>query len=97
MRKVEISDLAMLDLRLALAYSVKQFGSIQAKRYEDGFFKQLDLLAEFPGLGTAVQSKNFPGARQFGYGSHIIVYRHSETSITVVRLFHGRSVYMRYV
>ena len=50
-----LSDLAVATLEDIHAYGIKTFGETQAVHYNAGFFRQFDLLAQFPGMGLPVE------------------------------------------
>ena len=84
-----LSDLAVATLEDIHAYGIKTFGETQAVHYNAGFFRQFDLLAQFPGMGLPVEWPGKPLFR-FGYGMHIIVYSHSDDGVRIEYIFHVR-------
>lgn len=97
MLNLRLEQTADLDIETIFEQGLRQFGLSQAELYHDELYRQFELLGEYPGLGRPIHSVKYPGAQKFGFGSHIIVFSHGDTTLTVHRIFHARSNYTRYL
>jgi len=62
-----------------------------AERVVRAIDSALSLLADFPGIGHTRSDVDDPRYRFWSVYSYLIVYRHSDTVLTVVRIVHGSS------
>ncbi|HEU4854330.1 MAG TPA: type II toxin-antitoxin system RelE/ParE family toxin [Nitrosospira sp.] len=88
------ADLAQRDIDDILAYTLENRGAGQLEKYKimlDTAFKEIE---QNPDMG---KSGLLPGLRRFPAGSHVIFYRVDDTSISVIRVLHGRMDYSRHL
>lgn len=69
--------------------TIAEWGEVQAKSYLTDIRRKIELAAEYPGMGSAVYGLPEP-YRKLASGVHLIIYRASETVLTVVRIIHKR-------
>jgi toxin ParE1/3/4 len=85
MADYQLTHHAEKDLQAIARYTLQHFGVSQARRYRDKLFKMLDLLAEFPFIGSD-QSPIKPNVRRHRFHSHVIYYRTDPKSIVILRI-----------
>lgn len=70
-------------------YTKQEYGGVQAKRYLQDLYSQIEFAAEFPGIGS--QAMGLSAAyRKVRAGAHRAIYRCTETELIVVRIIHER-------
>lgn len=89
MREVVYRPRATADLSAIADYTKTEHGEGQAKRYLAEIRKQIGLVAELPGIGTAVHGLP-TGYRKIGSGLHRVIYRHTENELIVIRILHAK-------
>jgi len=80
-----ISKLADEDLVNIYAYGYQEYGPSQAERYVRDIYDRFSLLAEFPGMGVAVNLGGEP-CLKFPTGRHVIYYRRMDYGILIGRI-----------
>jgi toxin ParE1/3/4 len=80
---------AQADLSDILTHSEQQWGKRQRSAYKALIDTALRNLTRFPGLGRSRDDIS-PGLRSHPVGSHVILYRASESELTVNRIVHSR-------
>ena len=92
MTRIVFSQAARNDRRAITAYTVEQFGILQARRLRANFERVLNTLADSPRIGHPRIELDPPG-RAFRYfvvmRLFIIVYEPTETGVRVARILHG--------
>ncbi|PTQ83155.1 toxin ParE1/3/4 [Nitrosospira multiformis] len=92
--RLVFADLAQRDIDDILAYTLENWGMEQLEKYKimlDTAFKKIE---QHPDIGM---SGLLPGLRRLSAGSHVIFYRVDDTSISVIRILHGRMDYFRHL
>ena len=69
--------------------TIAEWGEAQAYSYVAGIRRKVELAAEFPAMGSKVYGLP-PHYRKLASGVHFVIYRASETVLTVVRIIHER-------
>lgn len=88
-RKVVLSPRARQDFIDILRYTGETWGKAQLQVYRDKLNEAIQLIARNPGTGRA--STELPDShRLYFVGSHVIVFRHQEATIGIVRVLHQR-------
>lgn len=87
MAKVRFSLSARADLLSIGAYTLKNWGALQAQRYLDAFEDCLNLLAGKPSLGRPCEWVR-PKLHRFEKGRHVFFYRREGDGILVSRILH---------
>ena len=80
---------AIATLEAIADYTIAQWGAAQARKYLDDIRRQIEFAAEYPGSGSETYGLP-PEYRKVRSGSHRIIYRASETELTVVAIIHER-------
>lgn len=88
-RRVVIAPRARADARGIWRYTVELHGEDAADTYLRDLDQVMQLVREFPHMGTDC-SEVLPGYRRVRSGSHLIYYRGDETEIRVIRILHER-------
>ena len=70
-------------------YSVRQWGTVQAREYDATVVRALKLLQEHPNLGRD-RSDLVPGLRSHPVERHLIFYRVSADTLIIHRILHQR-------
>jgi toxin ParE1/3/4 len=89
--RIEIAKRAQADLGLIFADGLRQFGEAQAAAYSRSLGEAVELIAQFPFAGPALDAPS-PHLRSFHCQSHTIIYRPDEGRILIVRILHDRMV-----
>ena len=89
MRKVIVSPAAVEDLGTIWSY-VAERDLAAADRLVDRIEQALGRLAEFPGMGHRRVDVTDRAYRFLVVRPYVVAYRHDETTLTVVRVLHGR-------
>ncbi len=80
---------AEADIRSIATYTKSEYGEAQAKKYIEDIRRQIEFVAEFPGIGSAVVG--LPDLyRKVRSGSHRVIYRQTEHELVIVRIVHER-------
>ena len=80
---------AEADVDSILAYSLAACGELQTRRYLDGLYELLTLLADNPGIGRhRLEISN--DVRSHVHRQHVIFYLEVATGILVLRILHSR-------
>ena len=85
-----LSRRASRDVETVQRYSVKQWGTEQAKLYDEAIVRALTILQEHPNLGRD-RSDLLQGLRTHPVGSHIIFYRVFGDTLIIHRILHQRT------
>ena len=85
---LRLSFRAKTDLQQVYLQGLELFGGRQADDYIEGLFAKLDLLAQFPRLGSARPELSADAHVAF-YKSHAILYRIDDVDVFVRRIRHG--------
>lgn len=91
-----LSPKAIADLEDIYADGLAQFGAAQAARYQHELHGCFQLLAEFPGIAGPALRGVFSPVYRFPFGSHIILFKKTETGVVIVRVFHARMDWRRF-
>lgn len=89
MAKYRLSKAAQGDLLAIARYTIRQFGSRQAKLYKDGFTAAFELIAKNPKMGRE-QDHLCLGLRRHDHKSHAIYYIETDAGVLIVRILHER-------
>jgi toxin ParE1/3/4 len=89
MREVVFLPRANTDILAIAQYSKDQFGETRAKQYISEMRRQIELAAEFPGVGSNAVglTSNY---RKLRTGSHRAIYRYTDDLLIIVRILHER-------
>ena len=90
---LRLSLKATADLQQVYLQGLELFGSRQADDYIEGLFAKLDLLAQFPRLGSA-RPELSADAHVIFYKSHAILYRIDDADVFVRRIRQGHEDWM---
>lgn len=90
-----LSKLADSDISRIAAYTIRQFGIKQARRYRDGLESIFRRLAEYPNSGRSAEHFA-PGLRRINFKSHVIFFLHNEDGALIVRVLHQRMAFKRH-
>jgi toxin ParE1/3/4 len=82
-----VARLAESDLRSILLYTLRTWGSTQAKRYSLGLRNCFQLLADSPSIGRGCDAIH-AGLRRFEQGKHVVFYLNQPDGILIVRVLH---------
>ena len=70
-------------------HTIAKWGEGQARSYLADIRRKIELAAEYPGMGSEVYG--LPASyRKIASDAHFVIYRASETDLTVVRIIHER-------
>lgn len=86
---VVLSPEAQIDFEGILVYGRREWGEDRANDYAATIYSAIQDLARFPYIGPA-RPHLFPGARCRVVEQHLVFYRVDGTTVTVVRILHGR-------
>lgn len=89
MLEIVLRPIAAADLLQIARYTEREWGEAQAKRYTEDLRHQIELAAEFPGIGSEAMGLP-PQYRKVRSGSHRVIYRCTDTEVIVVRIIHER-------
>lgn len=90
---LRLSERAKLDFRDILSYTLQTWGEVQLVKYRDVITTSLAAITNNPEAG---RDDIAPYRRQIA-GQHVIFYRIDGTTITVVRILHSRSDFLRHL
>lgn len=88
-RKIVIAPQARADTQRIWRYTAEEFGEHAADAYVRELNQAMQLVREFPDMGSD-RSDVRRGYRRIRSGSHLIFYIASETEIYVMRILHER-------
>lgn len=84
-----LNPVAQRDVRSILLYTRKQWGQSARDAYEEALNQALLTLSENPLIGRRRDA--VPGdLRTFRVRQHMIYYRYSDDTLTVLRVLHGK-------
>ena len=86
--KILWSDQSVDDLEDIIAYIARDSAAV-AKNFAAKIIDAVDVLETFPSVGRIVPEYNDPNIREILYRNYRIVYQLSESTATVVTIFHG--------
>jgi len=79
---------ALSDLHSIAAYTLRNWGEAQMRRYIAGFYGCLEMLPGNPALGRTCDSIH-PGLRRMEHEKHVVFYRQQpDASIRTIRILH---------
>lgn len=95
--KVEFSLRAKQDLSRTWDYLAGEFSISSADRWQSGILDSVEILSTFLDMGKVLESPFGKGEdyRCIVTGSYLAFYRHHEDAVTVYRILHGGSDYLR--
>ena len=82
-----LSNKAGEDLRKIARYTVRNFGTRQAKVYALGFQNCFEAVSDNPHIGQSYDHIRL-GLRRFDHQSHSIYYMVRENGVLIVRILH---------
>lgn len=85
MVKYRLSKLADKDIGNIASYTIQRFGIRQASLYRDGLFKALEMIFDFPLIGSD-QSQIKKNIRRHVHEFHSIYYRVDANEIFILRI-----------
>jgi toxin ParE1/3/4 len=85
--RLSLSRRAQRDMFHILKYSVEMWGKVQARAYQSRFLHAYDLIEANPLIGRALTELG-DDTRGYVVGSHIVIYRMRDKSISVIRVLH---------
>ena len=85
MANYHLSKLADKDIANIASYTIQRFGINQARLYRDGLFKALEIIAEYPLIGSD-QGHIKKNIRRFVHEFHSIYYRIDTNGIFIFRI-----------
>jgi toxin ParE1/3/4 len=88
-RELRYRDQALSDLNIIAAYTRREHGIAQMKRYLDAIADPIEKLALRPQSG-ADASQLRPGMRKIKAGKHVVFYTELADAIEIVRVLHER-------
>ena len=88
---LSIAPAAQRDIDAIAEYTFERWGDDQSRRYIASIHDELEHLSRFPNAGKPVMRLK-PPTRALVIGSHVAVYRVSETEVRILRVLHGRQV-----
>ncbi len=89
--KLVLTNRARADYKAIRAYSLREHGAIQARRYRQRFQDALARLLDFPAIGKRLASSS-SGSRTISVGRHLIVYRIEHETVLILRILHERQL-----
>ena len=93
---LKLTEDAENDLSNIYSYTTLTFGHMQATKYHDLLFKELERIRQLPSIGH--KRRDIPeGYLAFQAGQHVILYRIESALIVVFRILHGRMDFTRRV
>ncbi len=95
MPEIRLSRRAAADLADIAAFTIRQFGIEQARRYREAFERTFALIAERPQRGRSAAALAV-GLRRITCQAHVVFYRADETGVLVVRVLHQRMDFERH-
>ena len=84
---LKLSPKAHSDLDAIWLYTVRTWGTAQAKDYLIALGGTIDILRVNPELGVSIEDIR-PGYRRMTSGSHSIIYRIGVTDVEIIRFLH---------
>jgi toxin ParE1/3/4 len=90
---LELTDRAVLDFRDILSYTLQNWGDEQLVKYRDLIAASFTAIINNPQIGR----DDIVPYRRYKAGQHFIFYRVNESTITVIRILHSRSDFLRHL
>jgi toxin ParE1/3/4 len=90
---LELTDRAALDFRDILSYTLQNWGDEQLVKYRDLIAESFAAIVNNPQIGR----DDILPYRRFKAGQHFVFYRVNESTITVIRILHSRSDFLRHL
>jgi toxin ParE1/3/4 len=90
-----LSPKAIADLEDIYAQGLEQFGPAQAERHLHELHGRFQLLSEFPGIAGRPLKGFSPPVHRFPFGAHIILFKHDDAGVVIVRVFQARMDWLR--
>jgi len=87
--RIVFSPAAIHDLEEIVRYSLREWGSVRAKRYDSSLRQGILHLAHHPNLGQA-RPEFGQSIRSFSVESHVVIYEATDTDLIVLRIIHPR-------
>lgn len=87
--RIELSDDANGDVRAIHAYTGREHGKAQARRYITGLTARFQVIAAHPRIGR-IYPEATPETWRTVYARHSIYYRVDEDVLLIVRVLHQR-------
>ena len=88
MPRYSLSKLALSDLHAIAAYTLKEWGAAQMRRYQGSIYRCFELLAENRSAGRPCDDIR-PGLRRHEHEKHVVFYRlRPDGTIRVSRILH---------
>lgn len=91
-----LTEQARQDVILIYRYGASTYGAAQAEQYGDALEAAFDLLAQFPHLAPP-RTQYDPPLHLYPLDSHLILYRHQREDIVILRIFHSRQHWQRFL
>jgi toxin ParE1/3/4 len=86
-RKLRLSGPARRDLQDIGDYTRREWGAAKKRKYLRRIRDRLEELRDMPGIG-APRGDIAAGLRARLVGKHIVFYRESKTTVTIIRVLH---------
>ena len=90
---LELSEQSQLDLRDILSYTLQTWGEEQLVKYREVIAGAFTAITNNPQVGRG----DIASYRRYAAGQHFIFYRIEGTTVTVVRILHRRSDFLRHL
>jgi toxin ParE1/3/4 len=90
---LELSERAQLDFRDILSYTLQTWGEEQLIKYRDLVAAAFTVITNNPEAGRG----DMMPYRRYTAGQHFIFYRIEGTTVTVVRILHRKSDFLRHL
>ncbi len=94
--EIRLTPLALRDLAGIHDWTWNKFGFLQADRYVSDLASLFKLVAENPGLARSANETR-KDLFKCGSGSHVVFFRVSKRTLTVVRILHGGMDFNRWL
>ena len=86
-RRLELVKDARRDIRDLLRFTLRRWGTEQARAYEARLLDAMERLVDFPELGVERPTAG-KGVRAFRVEEHMIYYRVTTASVRILRVMH---------
>jgi len=97
MARYVLSNLAELDLESIAYYTTLNFGEEQAKAYLSSIEQTINLITQFPSMGSTYITKSGNQFQKFNVGQHTIFYQIEDKKLFVVRVIHLKTDFDRHL
>ncbi len=87
---------AKKDLVNVYLYGKQMFGEFQAEKYNDGFIKSFDFVAD-NFYAVRERTEFTPPVLIHTFGSHIIIYNIQNDYVFIVRILNGRQYWQQFI